>query len=54
MLALGSALSDAGCQDEAILRHCVSDQPRKPTTYVISAVGAGGEKDQERVTVKMR
>jgi len=33
---------------------CVSDQPRKPTTYVISAVGAGGEKDQERVTVKMR
>jgi hypothetical protein len=33
---------------------CVSDTPRKSTTYVISAIGAGGNKDQERVTVKVR
>jgi hypothetical protein len=33
---------------------CVSDTPRKATTYVISAIGAGGNKDQERVTVKVR
>ena len=33
---------------------CVSDQPRQSTTYVVSAVGAGGEKDQERVTVKVQ
>jgi type IV pilus biogenesis protein CpaD/CtpE len=33
---------------------CATDQPRKTTTYTISAVGAGGEKDQERVTVKVK
>jgi hypothetical protein len=32
---------------------CATDQPRKSTTYTISAVGAGGDKDQERVTVKV-
>jgi hypothetical protein len=33
---------------------CVSDQPRKSTTYVITAIGSAGEKDQERVTVTVR
>jgi hypothetical protein len=33
---------------------CVTDQPWKSTTYTISAVGAGGEKDQERVTVRVK
>jgi hypothetical protein len=33
---------------------CVSDQPQKSTTYVISATGAGGDKDQERVTVNVK
>jgi len=32
---------------------CVSDQPRKSTTYVITAIGSGGDRDQERVTVKV-
>jgi hypothetical protein len=32
---------------------CATDQPRKSTTYTISAVGAGGDKDQESVTVKV-
>jgi hypothetical protein len=32
---------------------CATDQPRKSTTYTISAVGAGGDKDQESVTVKI-
>src|SRR5450432_207518 len=33
---------------------CVNDLPRKSITYVISAIGAGGDKDQERVTVKVQ
>jgi hypothetical protein len=33
---------------------CVNDTPRKSTTYVVSAIGAGGEKDQERLTVKVQ
>ena len=33
---------------------CATDQPKKSTTYTISAVGAGGERDQERVTVKVK
>src|SRR5664279_1995077 len=32
---------------------CATGQPRKSTTYTISAVGAGGDKDQERVTVQV-
>jgi type IV pilus biogenesis protein CpaD/CtpE len=33
---------------------CVTDQPRKSTTYTISALGQEGEKDQERVTVQVK
>ena len=33
---------------------CTQDTPRKTTTYVISATGADGNKDQEHVTVKVR
>src|SRR5664280_1919296 len=33
---------------------CATDQPRKSTTYTVSAVGAGGDKDQERVTVQVK
>ena len=33
---------------------CATDQPRKSTTYTISAVGAGGEKDRERVMVQVK
>jgi type IV pilus biogenesis protein CpaD/CtpE len=32
---------------------CATDQPRKSTTYTISASGAGGPPDVERVTVKV-
>jgi hypothetical protein len=38
----------------ARLKACVNDMPRQSTTYVISAIGAGGDKDQERVTVKVK
>jgi hypothetical protein len=30
---------------------CVSDQPRQSTTYVVTAIGGGGDRDQEKVTV---
>src|ERR1017187_1856537 len=33
---------------------CAKDQPAKSTTYTVSAVGAGGEKDEERVTVQVK
>jgi hypothetical protein len=33
---------------------CATDQPRKSRTYTISAVGAGGEKDREKVTVQVK
>ena len=33
---------------------CTDDHPQKTTTYTVSAIGAGGEKDQERVTVQVK
>ena len=33
---------------------CAKDQPAKSTTYTIAAVGEGGEKDEERVTVHVK
>ena len=33
---------------------CVSDQPRKSREYTISALGADGDKDEERVTVRVK
>ncbi len=33
---------------------CVMDQPRKTTTYVVSAVGPSGDKDEQPVTVKVQ
>jgi len=33
---------------------CATDQPRKTTTYVITASGSGDDRDQEKVTVKVR
>lgn len=33
---------------------CAVATPQKTTTYVVTAVGAGGERDVERVTVKVR
>lgn len=33
---------------------CATLQPGKSTTYTISAVGAGGDKDEERVTVRVK
>jgi type IV pilus biogenesis protein CpaD/CtpE len=33
---------------------CATDTPRKSTTYTITANGAGGETDSERVTVRVK
>jgi hypothetical protein len=33
---------------------CAMTTPHETTTYVVSAVGADGDKDEERVTVKVR
>ena len=35
-------------------KDCASDRPVKSTTYSISAVGAAGDRDQERVTVRVK
>ena len=39
-----------GFRGGAAAKGCATDQPRKSTTYTISALGADGEKDQEQVT----
>jgi hypothetical protein len=33
---------------------CTTDQQRRSTTYVITAAGSDGERDQEKVSVKVR
>jgi hypothetical protein len=33
---------------------CLTDQPRKTTTYVVTATGGGGDTDEEKVTIKVR
>jgi hypothetical protein len=33
---------------------CVMDQPKKTTTYVVSAVGPSGDKDEQPVTVRVQ
>ncbi|HTX33862.1 MAG TPA: hypothetical protein VME43_02540 [Bryobacteraceae bacterium] len=33
---------------------CGTDTPRQTTTYVVTAIGADGSRDQEQVTVKVR
>jgi hypothetical protein len=43
-----------GFRGGSAAKGCATDQPRKTKTYTISAVGAGGEKDQERVTVQVK
>jgi hypothetical protein len=35
-------------------RGCITDRPTETTTYSVIATGPGGEKDSERVTVKVR
>jgi hypothetical protein len=35
-------------------RGCTVDNPRKTTTYVVTATGASGDQDQEHVTVKVK
>ncbi len=43
-----------GYRGGANTKGCTNDQPRKSTTYVVAAVGAGGDRDEEQVTVKVR
>ncbi len=33
---------------------CVVDSPKLTTTYTVTAIGKGGEQDQEKVTVKVK
>jgi hypothetical protein len=35
-------------------RGCAAHQPAKTTTYVVTAIGADGERDKEEVTVRVR
>jgi hypothetical protein len=43
-----------GFRGGAAGKGCATDQPRKSREYTISALGADGEKDQERVTVRVK
>lgn len=33
--------------------HCAVAEPRRTTTYTVTAIGSGGARDEERVTVKV-
>jgi hypothetical protein len=39
---------------QGAVKGCATDQPRKTTTYVITAAGSGEDRDQEKVTVRVR
>jgi hypothetical protein len=39
---------------QGVVKGCTTDQPRKTTTYAITAFGTGEDRDQEKVTVKVR
>jgi hypothetical protein len=46
-------IDPVGYRGGANPKGCVTDQPKKTTTYVIAASGENGEGDQEQVTVKV-
>ena len=43
-----------GYRRQGAAKGCATDQPQKTTTYVITASGSGNDRDQEKVTVKVR
>jgi type IV pilus biogenesis protein CpaD/CtpE len=47
-------ISPPGYDGGSKAKGCASHQPSKTTTYVIAATGAGGERDEEKVTVTVR
>jgi hypothetical protein len=46
-------VSPIGYHGGAKSEGCATDQPHESKTYVVKAIGAGGEKDEEKVTVKV-
>jgi hypothetical protein len=48
------AIDPIGFHASSQAKNCATDTPRKTTTYVITASGAEGSRDQEHVTVKVR
>src|ERR1039458_1291361 len=48
------AVDPIGFRAGSARKGCAKDQPGKSTTYTISAVGAGGEKDEEGATVQAK
>ncbi len=43
-----------GFRGGSVGKGCATDQPKKSTTYTVSVAGAGGDKDEERVTVQVK
>ena len=48
------AIEPIGYRRQGAAKGCATDQPRKTTTYVITASGSGDDRDQEKVTVTVR
>jgi hypothetical protein len=48
------SIEPIGYRRQGAAKGCATDQPRKSTTYVITASGTGDGRDQEKVTVKVR
>lgn len=46
-------ITPIGYRGGAKAKGCATDQPHESKTYVVKAIGAGGDKDEEKVTVKV-
>jgi hypothetical protein len=47
-------IDPTGYRGGPVSKGCTTDMPRKSTTYVVTAIGAEGNRDEERATVKVR
>ena len=47
-------IAPIGYRGSGKAKGCATDQPRKSKTYVVRAIGAAGDKDEERVTVQVK
>ena len=47
-------ISPIGYRGGSAPKGCATDQPYQSKTYVVRAIGAAGDKDEERVTIKIK
>jgi hypothetical protein len=48
------SIAPIGYRRQSAAKGCATHQPRKSTTYVVTAEGAAGDRDEEKVPIKVR